>query len=158
MAARALLRRALLAKFRRDVRRLNAGDHAPLLAAYADDAVLRFNRGHHRWSGSHYGRTAIADFLREFTHAGVQGEIRDVWMGGPPWALTLVARFDDRAVGPDGEPIYDNRVVIVVRTRWGKIIEQEDFYEDTRRVEEFEKKLLELGLQPAAAGSEGGRR
>ncbi len=51
IAARALLPRLLLVKFRRDVGRLNAGDHSTLLAAYADDAVLRFNAGDHRWAG-----------------------------------------------------------------------------------------------------------
>jgi hypothetical protein len=70
--ARALLRRALLMKFRRDVRRLNTGDHRPLLAAYADDAVLVFDEGAHHWSGTHRGKEPIDCFLREFVGAGLQ--------------------------------------------------------------------------------------
>ena len=49
IAARALLPRVALLKLRRDVRRLNAGDVEPVLAGYADDAVLHFNEGPHRW-------------------------------------------------------------------------------------------------------------
>ncbi len=151
IAARALLPRLALIKLRRDLRRLNEGDYRPLLAGYADDAVLRFNEGPHRWSGDHRGKPAIERFLREFTAAGLKGEIRDLWIGGPPWAMTLIARFDDRATGPDGEELYSNRVVIVARTRWGKIVEHDDFYVDTARILAFEEKLRARGVGPAAS-------
>jgi ketosteroid isomerase-like protein len=150
IAARALLPRLALIKLRRDLRRLNEGDYKPLLAGYADDAVLHFNEGPHRWSGDHRGKPAIERFLREFTAAGLKGEIRDLWIGGPPWAMTLIARFDDRATGPGGEELYSNRVVIVARTRWGKIVEHDDFYVDTARILAFEEKLRALGMSPVA--------
>jgi ketosteroid isomerase-like protein len=150
MAGRALLSRLILLKLRRDVRRLNAGDHRPLLSGYAEDAVLHFNEGPHRWSGDHRGRPAIERFLREFVGAGIKGELRSMWIGGPPWALTLVARFDDRATGPAGEELYANRAVIVARTRWGKIVEHDDFYIDTARIAEFEERLRALGVEPVA--------
>jgi ketosteroid isomerase-like protein len=149
IAGRAILPHAILFKLRRDLRRLNAGDYRALLAGYADDAVLHFNEGPHRWSGDHRGKPAIERFLREFVGAGICGELRALWIGGPPWALTLVARFDDRATGPDGEELYANRVVILARTRWGKIVEHEDFYLDTARIAAFEAKLRELGVEPA---------
>jgi hypothetical protein len=41
--------------------------------------------------------------------------------------------------------------VIVVRTRWGKIVEHEDFYLDTGRIAAFEEKLRALGVEPVAA-------
>lgn len=148
VAARALLRRLILLKLRRDVRHLNAGDHAPLLAGFADDAVLRFNEGPHRFSGDHHGKPAIDRFLRNFTSAGLEGVVRSLWIAGPPWALEVVARFDDRATGPDGDEIYANHVAILLRTRWGKVVEQKDFYEDTGRMVEFEQKLRELGVAP----------
>jgi len=116
----------------------------------ATHPVLHFNDGPHRWSGDYRGKPAIERFLREFTAAGLQGEIREVWVAGPPWALTLIARFDDRAVGPNGEELYGNRVTIVARTRWGKIVEHEDFYEDTGRLVAFDEKLRELGIGPVA--------
>ena len=149
VVGRALLTRLIAVKLRRDVRRLNDGDYRPLLAGYADDAVLHFNEGPHRWSGEHRGKPAIERFLREFTAAGLRGEIGAFWIGGPPWALTLVARFDDRATGPGGEELYANRTVIVARTRWGKIVEQDDFYLDTARIVALEEKLRALGVVPA---------
>jgi hypothetical protein len=76
LAGRSLLRAALLTKLRRDVRKLNAGDYGPLLAGYADDAVLRFNEGDHRWSGEHRGKPAIERFLRDFTGAGCRARSR----------------------------------------------------------------------------------
>jgi ketosteroid isomerase-like protein len=148
LIGRGMLSRLLLWKLRRDVKRLNAGDHRPLLSGYADNAVLRFNDGPHRWSGEHRGKAAIERFLRDFVGAGLQGEIRALWIAGPPWALTIVARFDDRAISPAGEEIYVNRTVLVVRTRWGKIVDHEDFYEDTARILALEVKLRELGIAP----------
>ena len=62
----------------------------------------------------------------------------------------MAARFDDRATGPDGEELYANQVAIVVRTRWGKIVEHEDYYLDTGRIVAFEEKLRALGIEPAA--------
>ena len=151
IAARAALPRVILLKLRRDVRRLNDGDYRPLLSGYADDAVLHFNEGPHRWSGEYRGKPAIERFLREFVGAGIKGEIRALWTGGAPWAMTLVVRFDDRATGPAGEELYANRVVIVARTRWGKIVEHDDFYLDTARIVAFEEKLAALGMAPVAA-------
>lgn len=156
LAARALLVQLILMRFRRDVRRLNAGDYRPLLAGYARDAVLRFHEGAHRWSGQHRGKAAIERFFRDFTGAGVQGEIQAIWIAGPPWAMRIVVRFDDRATSPEGDEIYSNRAVIVARTRWGKIVEHEDFCEDTVRLVEFEAKLREHGIRPAqGSGSTG---
>src|ERR1700733_5131068 len=120
IAGRALLPHVALLKLRRDVRALNAGDYRPLLAGYADDAVLRFNNGPPRWSGEHHGKPAIERFLQNFTAAGIRGELTDIWIAGPPWALTMAARFNDAASTPDGDELYANRVAMVVRTRWGK--------------------------------------
>jgi ketosteroid isomerase-like protein len=147
IAGRALLPSLALVKLRRDVQALNAGDYRPLLSGYADDAVLRFHEGPHRWSGEHRGKPAIERFLQNFTRAGVRGAIRKIWISGPPWALTLLVRFDDGAAGPDGEELYANRVAMVVRTRWGKIVEHDDFYFDTGRIDAFEEKLRALGVE-----------
>lgn len=148
LAAQEGLRRALLAKFRGDVTRLNAGEHASLLSAYAPDAVLHFNPGEHRWAGDHVGRPAIERFLRDFTRARIQGEIKDLAVAGPPWALRLLVRFDDHADGPDGTRIYENRTCLVLRTRWGKVVDHEDFYLDSARIPAFEERLQELGIAP----------
>ncbi len=150
VAGRALLPHLVLLKLRRDVRLLNDGNYGPLLAGYADDAVLHFNTGPHRWSGDHRGKPAIERFLKNFTGAGIRGQLQELWIGGPPWAFTMAARFNDGATGPDGEELYANQVAIVVRTRWGKIVEHEDYYLDTGRIVAFEEKLGALGIEPAA--------
>ena len=148
VSGRALIPKALMVKFGRDVKKLNAGDHSGLLDAYADGAVLRFNDGDHRWAGDWTGKPSIDRFLQNFTAARVQGQIKGVAISGPPWALTMLARFDDHADGPDGTRLYENRTVLVLRTRWGKIVDHEDFYKDTGKIEDFDRKLTELGVAP----------
>lgn len=145
-----MLSYVLLAKLRGDLHALDAGDYRPLLASYAEDAVLRFHEGDHRWSGEHRGKQAIERFLRNFTAAGLQGEVRQLLVAGPPWRMTVVVRFDDQAAGRDGRMLYRNRTVLLIRTRWGRIIQHEDFYEDTGRIETLEGHLRASGVQPAS--------
>ena len=153
LGARALAGRALLWQLRRNVARLNDGDYGPLLASYAPDAVLHFADGPHRWAGEHRGRAAIERFLQDFTRAGLRGELVGLWTSGPPWAMTMVGRFDDEARAPDGELLYANRVVMVIRTRMGRIVEHSDFYEDTGRIEGFDRALRERGVEPVAVAA-----
>ncbi len=108
-----------------------------------------------RWIGK---RSLVGDatffeperFLQEFVGAGLSGEIRQLWIAGPPWALTMAARFDDEA-SAGGERLYANRVAMVIRTRWGRIVEQQDFYEDSERIPAFERALREHGIAPVTA-------
>jgi ketosteroid isomerase-like protein len=146
IGARRLLVAAIKLKLRRGVRALNAGDHRPLLAGFAEDAVLQFNEGEHRWSGEYRGKAAIERFLRSFIAAGLTGELGELWIAGAPWRMTLVTRFDDEARAPDGERIYSNSTLLLARTRWGKIVFQQDFYEDTVRIGELDRRLSELGI------------
>jgi len=145
-AGRAILPRLLLLKFRRDLERLNEGDYSSLLAAYGDDFVLHFNEGEHRFSGDWVGKEGMERFLQNFTAAGIQGQIRQIAISGPPWAMGIWARFDDHADAPDGTRVYENRTALVLRTRWGRIVEQEDFYADTALITEFDRRLTELGI------------
>ncbi|HSZ14570.1 MAG TPA: nuclear transport factor 2 family protein [Solirubrobacteraceae bacterium] len=149
LIARPLLARALLLKIRRDVRALNSGDIEPLLSGYAHDAVMRFNDGEHRWAGEHRGRDAIGRFLQSFVDAGLQGHVSELFVAGAPWRLTLIARFDDHARDPAGEVIYRNRTVLLARTRWGRIVLHEDFYEDTERIVALERRLSERETGPS---------
>lgn len=145
LGARPVLDGLLMAKFSRDLARLNDGDYRPLLSNYSDDAVLLFHDGPHRWAGPqhgrHAGKAAIEGFLREYVNAGVQGTIVKLWTAGPPWALTMITRFDDYADGPEGQRLYQNQAVLVLRTRFTKIIEQRDFYIDTDRIIQFDRAL-----------------
>jgi ketosteroid isomerase-like protein len=147
IAARTLFVRALLFKLRRDVRALNRGDYRPLLSAFAEDAVLVFNDGEHRWAGEHRGKAAIERFLQSFVAARIEGEITELLVSGLPWRMTLAVRFDDHAHDPaSGAEIYRNRTALVAHTRWGRIVRQEDFYEDTARIDALERRLVELGV------------
>ena len=146
VAVRAAMARVLLIKLRRDVRALNAGDVQPVLSNYGEHAVLRFNEGEHRWAGEHRGKAAIARFLENFVGAGLQGDVTELFIAGRPWRMTLIARFDDHAHGPAGEELYRNRTVLLARTRWGQIVRQEDFYEDTQPIAELERSLTALGI------------
>jgi ketosteroid isomerase-like protein len=146
LGARALLPRLLLLKFRPDVAKLNAGDYKALLNSYSDDFVLHFNEGPHRWSGDWVGKAAFDRFLQNFTAAGIQGEIKSVATSGPLWALKMWVRFDDHADDPDGTRIYENQTVLVLRTRWGKVVEQHDYYFDTGAIMIMEDALVERGV------------
>ena len=147
LGARALIPVALRAKFAGDVARLNAGDPSALLGAYADDAVLHFPQGDHRFAGPWRGKGAIERFLRTFVAAGIQGELRDIALSGPPWAMTLWVRFDDHADAEDGTRLYENRAVLVLRTRWGRVVDHEDFFADTGRIGALDRALAERELE-----------
>jgi ketosteroid isomerase-like protein len=149
LTGKALVSRALLLKLRRDLRALNAGDIRPLLSNFAQDAVMRFNDGEHRWAGEHRGKVAIGAFLQSFVDAGLQGHVRELFVSGPPWRMTLLARFDDHARDGTGEEIYRNRTILLARARWGRIVFEEDFYEDTQRIVELERRLSDQALRSA---------
>jgi ketosteroid isomerase-like protein len=146
LGLRTLSVQLLKVKFNGDVAKLNNGDYNSLLSVYGEDFVLHFNEGPHRWSGDWHGRSGMERFLQIFTSAGVHGEIKRIAVSGPPWAMTLWVRFDDHADAADGTRLYENQTVLVLRTRFGKIVEQHDFYTDTTRIVEFDRKLA------AAAG------
>ena len=61
----------------------------------------------------------------------------------------LIARFDDHASDAAGEEIYRNRTLLLARARWGRIVSQEDFYEDTQRIVELERHLSGQPLRSA---------
>ncbi|MFY2790381.1 nuclear transport factor 2 family protein [Rhodococcus sp. MALMAid1271] len=143
-AFKLLLMRALTLKLQRDIDALNKGNYRPLLSSFHRDAVLKFADGDSRCSGTHRGRAAIERFFQDFVAAGIKGQITEIYSGGAPWRMTLLVRFDDQAHAADGTQIYSNRTVLLVRTSWGKIVSQEDFFEDTTRIDAFETKLRQL--------------
>jgi ketosteroid isomerase-like protein len=133
-----LLVRALL---RRNVAALMAGDPGPLLKMYANDAVLEFP-GEHSWGPVYRGRAEIEGFLRRFLDAGLRGEIKDMFIAGPPWATRIAVLFDDWAhdAADPQHKVYENRSVIVLTTRFGRVT-HERVYEDTQKVATFDEHL-----------------
>ena len=124
---------------RRNIAALRAGDPRPLIAGYADDAVLVFP-GPSAWGGEYRGREAIAGFLNRFVADGLTGEAQEILVNGPPWRTTAAILFTATARDVTGTTVYDNRAVLFVRARWGKITYQEDF-EDTHKSEAFDRYL-----------------
>jgi uncharacterized protein (TIGR02246 family) len=127
------------AVLRRTVPRLMAGDVDAFLRFYADDATLTFP-GDNSWGPVYRGKDEIRGFLERFLRVGLQGEVKEILVSGPPWDTTAAVRFDDRATAPDGTTVYENRAVIVLHARWGKIASEEVF-EDTERVAAFDRWL-----------------
>ncbi len=64
-------------------------------------------------------------------------EVDDILVNGPPWNTRAAVRVHHWVCGPDGDDLYSNRAVLMVRSRWGRIRTQED-YEDTERVAAFD--------------------
>jgi ketosteroid isomerase-like protein len=142
-AARALIRR--------NIRLLNEGRYEPALAMFAPDAELTFP-GQNSWSrqhrvprggrapdATHRGKDEIESFLRRYVDHGIQMEVEDILVNGPPWNTRAAVRVRDWIPGADGEDVYANRAVLMVRVVWGKIRGQED-YEDTERVAALDRR------------------
>lgn len=145
-----MIKSAVRWMIRRNVASLNAGHYEPALAMFARNSTLSFP-GRNSWSGqfrppelgrkpflSHRGRDEIEAFLRRYVGHGIQMSVEDILVDGPPWALRVAVRAHVWAAGPDGRDVYDNRAVLVIETRWGKIRSQED-YEDTERAAAFDR-------------------
>lgn len=68
---------------------------------------------------------------------GIFMHVDDILVNGPPWNTRIAVRGHHWVAAPNGEDDYHNRAVLFATTRWGKIINQED-YEDTVRVADFD--------------------
>ena len=124
---------------RRRAQALRDGDPGPLLAGFAADAVLTFP-GRSSWAGEYRGKPAIEGFLRRFLESGLAGKVHDIVVNGPPWRTTVCVLFEDRATDDQGAVVYENRVMFLVRARWGRVVYQEDFL-DTQKVAAFDAHL-----------------
>ena len=136
---------------RRNIARLNAGDYGPVLAMFSDDVEFSFpgdnswadefrpvQRGRHAHV-THRGKAEMERFLQRYVDAGLQMEIEDILVNGPPWHTRAAVRAHDWSPGESGDR-YQNRAVMFVTARWGKLIAQED-YEDTERATAFDRVL-----------------
>jgi hypothetical protein len=85
---------------------------------------------------THRGKAEIERFLQRYVAAGIQMEVEDILVNGPPWNLRAAIRVHDWSPGDAGDR-YNNRAVMFVTSRWGKLRTQED-YEDTQRAAAFD--------------------
>jgi hypothetical protein len=84
---------------RRNIARANAGDYRPALAMFSDDLEFSFP-GDNSWADefrplrrgrqvhvTHRGKAEMERFLQRYVAAGIQMEIEDILVNGPPWNL-----------------------------------------------------------------------
>jgi ketosteroid isomerase-like protein len=126
---------------RRNLKALRQGDPGPVLAGYADDAVLVFP-GTSSWGGEHRGKVAIEAFFRSYLEAGVVGHPHDIVVNGPPWRTTVCMLLVVHACDDGGDVVYENRAIVFARAVWGRIVYHEDF-EDTHKSLAFDRYLSE---------------
>lgn len=137
---------------RRSIARLNEGDARLAMAMFAPAATLSFP-GDNSWANqhrptqrgrdafaTHRGKAEIEAFVRRYVEVGIQMVVDDILVNGPPWNTRVAVRVHHWVPGAEDADAYNNRAVLFVTTRWGKILEQED-YEDTERVAAFDAAL-----------------
>ena len=130
---------------RRGIGKLNEGDPGFLLRLAGPDVMLRFP-GDNSWArmfrpveksrdphATHQGIGECRAFAERFVDAGVQFQIEDILVNGPPWRTRVAVRANDFVPGARGTDEYNNRVVAFLELRWGRLVSWED-YEDTERV------------------------
>ena len=124
---------------RRNLGRLWAGDPGPLLTTYADDVHFVFP-GRSSWAADLRGRDEVERWLRRFLRVGLQFEVHEILVTGPPWNTTVCLWFTDRLTAPDGEVVYANRGTILAKIAWGKVSYYE-VNEDTQEVAKLDEWL-----------------
>jgi ketosteroid isomerase-like protein len=150
--APSMYKAAVRTLIRRNLRALNEGNYGPTLAMFDEGAELTFP-GDNSWARqfrvpqpgresfpTHRGRAEIETFLRTYADNHIQMEIEDILVNGPPWNTRVALRVHDWIRGADGNDIYANRAVLMVRSSWGKVRSQED-YEDTERAAALDRHL-----------------
>jgi ketosteroid isomerase-like protein len=124
---------------RRAYAHVNAGEVEPVLKLFADDVTFTFP-GNNRWGRTYNGKAEMETFIRELVALGLQFEVHDVLVKGPPWNTTVLVIISDRATDPDGRVVYENRAVEHGKARWGKIYWAE-LFEDTEKATAWDAHL-----------------
>ena len=140
--------RALL---RHSINKLNSGDYSLMLKMASPDFELAFP-GENSWATmfrpqqlgrrrhvTHRGVDEAAAFADRFVDEGIQFQIEDILVNGPPWNTRIALRVHDFVpVEKEGEDVYNNRAVLFLELRWGRLVRWED-YEDTQRVAAWDR-------------------
>jgi ketosteroid isomerase-like protein len=123
--------------------RLNAGDPGPMLRLYANDVHFRFP-GESSWTADTRGKREVERWLKRMIATGLQHQLEQVVVQGPPWRMTICLRSRDQLTTAEGQTVYSNRYVIWGRTAWGLLREYE-VYEDTQKLKGFDEYLAARG-------------
>ncbi len=162
---------AVRALMRYCIGRLNEGDYSLMLRLASPDFELAFP-GQNSWSTmfrpqargrdghvTHRGIDEASAFADRVVAEGLQFQIEDILVNGPPWNTRIALRVNDHIPGPgaasptspdDGAPdVYANRAILFLTVRWGRLVHWED-YEDTERVADWDRRIAAAS---APAGS-----
>ncbi len=137
---------SIRALMRSSIRKLNDGNYALMLKMASPNFELAFP-GQNSWAtmfrsqqagrerhATHLGVEEATAFAERFVDEGVQFEIEDILVNGPPWNTRIALRVRSFIDGPSGTgDIYNNRALLFLEVRWGRLVRWED-YEDTERV------------------------
>jgi ketosteroid isomerase-like protein len=147
--------RALL---RYSIAKLNQGDYSLMLKLASPDFELAFpgdnswstmfrpqQLGRHRHS-THRGIDEAVAFADRFVDEGLQMVVEDIVVNGPPWNVRIAMRVHDFIPGPDGhDDLYNNRAILFLEIRWGRLVRWETF-EDTQRVVDWDHSRAHTGV------------
>ena len=117
--------------------RVDAGEPRLLLSVTAPDVHFTFP-GASSWAIDTHDRADLERWVRRTASVGLVHEPQQILLSGPPWKLMVAVRLTDQCRAADGRIVYENLAVIVVRTRWGRVVEFET-YLDTDRVAAFDE-------------------
>ena len=136
---------AIRVLLRHSIKKLNSGDFSLLLKLAHPDFELAFP-GNNSWatmfepqaSGrerhvTHRGVEQASAFAQRFVDHGIQFQVEDILVNGPPWNTRIAVRVNSFIPGDGGVDRYNNRAVLFQEIRWGRLVRWED-YEDTERV------------------------
>ncbi len=93
---------------------------------------------------THRGVAEARSFAERFVAEGIQVEIEDILVNGPPWHTRVAIRAHDHIAGPDGRDTYNNRFVDFIQIRWGRM-HRFEVYEDTERVARWDEATANQG-------------
>ena len=142
---------SIRAMMRHSINKLNTGDYSLLLKMADPNFELAFP-GENSWASmfrpqvhgrerhvTHRGIDEATAFAERFVKEGVQFRIEDILVNGPPWNTRVGVRIHSFLASPEGGPdIYNNRAVLFLEVKWGRLVRWED-YEDTERVAAWDR-------------------
>jgi len=137
-------------KLRHTFERLNAGDHAAVVALFGVQHEHSFP-GAHPLGGT---RHTLAATRRWYARLGlllpdVQFEIRNLAVSGWPWRTTAAIEWSDRGTTADGAP-FSNQGVHIVTLVWGRVVRLQ-IYCDTDLLAAVCRRQAALGIVDADA-------
>jgi len=138
---------------RYSIGKLNCGEADLLLRLASPDVYIAFP-GDNSWATmfrpmhkdrrchpTHRGIDECRAFADRFASEGIQFEIEDILVNGPPWNTRIALRVQSYKPGAGGPDEYNNRAIALLEVRWGKLVAWED-YEDTERVAAWDRSQL----------------